>query len=192
MSSRRAILVGSITLLLAISQATARTSPSALKPQIGPNTLALAVAPGSAAMKADQVNIEGWNKAWTNLVNDVQQTFIPSMPRLRAVEVELVVGNQGPPDDDLTLSILNSEGTELVSITRIVRPADCEQVKFLLPEAGIEVVPGESYRIRLSGGTMFGWKYVVGGYPKGAATFNGKPLLAKTRSTFLFRTFGSD
>src|SRR6476661_115189 len=63
MSSRRAILVGSITLLLAISQATARTSPSALKPQIGPNTLALAVAPGSAAMKADQVNIEGWNKA---------------------------------------------------------------------------------------------------------------------------------
>jgi hypothetical protein len=39
---------------------------------------------------------------------------------------------------------------------------------------------------------LFGWKYVVGGYENGAATFNGKPLLKQARSTFLFRTFGTD
>jgi hypothetical protein len=44
--------------------------------------------------------------------------------------------------------------------------------------------------LKLSGGTTFGWKYVVAGYEKGAATFNGKPLLPGARSTFLFRTFG--
>jgi hypothetical protein len=43
----------------------------------------------------------------------------------------------------------------------------------------------------LSGGITFGWKYVVGGYEKGEATFNGKPLLSQARSTFLFRTFGA-
>jgi hypothetical protein len=190
MISTRTITFGGIVLLLVISQAAGKTSPPELKPRYkGHIWLA---APGSSGMKADQVNTEGWNKAWTNLVNDVEQTFVPSMSRLLAVEVELVVGNQNTPDDDLTLSILNSKGTALVSITRIVRAADCEHVKFLLPEAGIEVMPGDSYRIKLSGGTMFGWKYIVGGYPKGAATFNGKPLLAKTRSTFLFRTFGPE
>jgi len=33
---------------------------------------------------------------------------------------------------------------------------------------------------------MFGWRYIVGGYQKGAATFNAKPLLPNARSTFLF------
>jgi hypothetical protein len=40
----------------------------------------------------------------------------------------------------------------------------------------------------------FGWKYVVGGYAKGSAAFNGfkgQPLLQDGRSTFLFRTFGT-
>ena len=36
----------------------------------------------------------------------------------------------------------------------------------------------------------FRWKYVVGGYKNGAATFNGKPLVAGTKTSFLFRTFG--
>lgn len=55
---------------------------------------------------------------------------------------------------------------------------------------GLEVSPGKVYSIRLSGGTVFGWKYVVGGYKKGSASFNGRPLLRDARSTFLFRTFG--
>jgi len=150
------------------------------------------VLPSSSEMKPDQVNTEGWNKAWTNLVNDVEQSFVPSRPRLSAVEVELLVGNANGPEDDLTLSILNPEGKELVSVTQIVRMSECEHTLFLLPEGGIDVKSGATYRIRLSGGIIFGWKYIVGGYPQGAATFNGKPLLRNTRSTFLFRTFGSD
>jgi hypothetical protein len=62
----------------------------------------------------------------------------------------------------------------------------------VFPGDGVEVKPGNSYRIRLRGGLVFGWKYVMGGYPKGEATFNGKPLVPKARSTFLFRTFGSE
>ena len=149
-------------------------------------------APGSRELKPDQVNTAGWDKAWTNLVNDVEESFTPSVPRLLAVEVELVVGNAGEPQDDLTLSVKNSAGDELVSVTQTVKTQDSGHVLFLLPEGGIEVTPGDLYRIRLSGGTTFGWKYVVGGYPNGAATFNGKPLLRQGRSTFLFRTFGSE
>jgi hypothetical protein len=60
---------------------------------------------------------------------------------------------------------------------------------FAIPKGGVEVIPGRAYRLKLSGGTTFGWKYVQGGYEEGTATFNGKPLLPKERSTFLFRTF---
>ncbi|PYX51412.1 MAG: hypothetical protein DMG79_03125 [Acidobacteria bacterium] len=63
---------------------------------------------------------------------------------------------------------------------------------FVFPKEGIEVTPGQTYRLKLSGGITFGWKYVVGGYQKGAAIFNGKPLLSQARSTFLFETFGSE
>jgi len=53
-----------------------------------------------------------------------------------------------------------------------------------------KVSPGQLYSLQLSGGATFGWKYVVGGYRKGPASFNGQPLLRETRSTFLFKTFG--
>ena len=192
MSPPRIFLFGIAILLLSIGQAAAKPSLPTFQPQIEPNSLRLTLVPGSSEMKPDQVNTEGWDKAWTNLVNVVEQTFIPSLPKLSAVEVELVIGNPKAPEDELTLSIMNEKGEELVSITQIVAAADCEHVRFSLPEDGIEVTPGEVYRIRLSGGIVFGWKYIVGGYPKGSATFNGKPLLGKTRSTFLFRTFGSE
>ena len=35
-----------------------------------------------ASMTPDQVNTAGWTKASTNLVNDAEQTFTPSVPRL--------------------------------------------------------------------------------------------------------------
>lgn len=149
-------------------------------------------APGSKELKPDQVNTTGWDRAWTNLVNDVEQSFRPSAPRLVAVEVELIVGNVGESHDDLTLTVKTPEGDELISVTQTVKTPDCEHVLFLFPDGGVEVTPNNLYRIRLSGETTFGWKYVVGGYPKGEATFNGKPLLRQARSTFLFRTFGSD
>jgi len=137
------------------------------------------------------VNTAGWDKAWTNLVNDVEQTFSPSLTRLTGVEVELVVGNAGPAKDQVTLTVLDATGQTRAVMTQSVPTADCDQVMFVIPKGGVEVTPGQIYRLKLSGGTTFGWKYVVGGYEKGEATFNGKPLLHDARSTFLFRTFGA-
>jgi hypothetical protein len=137
------------------------------------------------------VNAARWDKAWTNLVNDVEQTFTPSLPKLLAVEVQLVVANPGPETDDLILFVLDATGQTLTAVTETVPMSECEHVLFVIPKDGIYVTPGHTYRLKLTGGTVFGWKYVVGGYKKGVATFNGKPLLPGARSTFLFRTFGS-
>jgi hypothetical protein len=147
--------------------------------------------PGTSA-RADQVNGARWEKAWTNVMNDVEQSFTPSLPKLLAVEVDLVVGNAGPDEDELTLTVLDSNGRTLAIVTEPVVITGCEHTMFVLPKHGLVVKPGQTYWLRLKGGTLFGWKYVVGGYEKGAATFNGKPLLREARSTFLFRTFGAD
>jgi hypothetical protein len=66
-----------------------------------------------------------------------------------------------------------------------------DRVRFVFPD-DVAVTPGQSYAIRVSGRVTFGWKYVVGGYERGGATFNGRPLVANTRTTFLFRTLGSN
>jgi len=79
----------------------------------------------------------------------------------------------------------------LADVSKTVLVADCRQVLFVFPNGGLRVSPGQVYSIRLSGGSVFGWKYVVGGYASGAASFNGRPLLPDTRSTFLCRTFGA-
>lgn len=65
-------------------------------------------------------------------------------------------------------------------------------VRFPMPRGALNLAPGETYRIRLRGDETFGWKYVVGGYPNGGATFNGHPLLPDAQSSFLFETFGSN
>ena len=141
-------------------------------------------------MKPDQVNTAGWTRAWTNLVNDAEQTFVPTSQKLLGVEVELLVGNAGATEDKLTLTVLDASGGTLAVLKKTVPAADCEHVMFVIPQGGMEVAPGQTYRLKLSGGTTFGWKYIVGGYDKGEAIFNGKPLLPGARSTFLFRTFG--
>ena len=144
-----------------------------------------------ASMTPDQANTASWKNAWTNLLNDVQQTFTPTLPRLTRVEVELVVANPGPSDGEVTMFLENAGGEVLADVSKTVPVADCGHVQFVFPNGGLRVSPGQVYSIRLSGGSVFGWKYVVGGYASGAASFNGRPLLPNTRSTFLFRTFGA-
>ena len=144
----------------------------------------------TVSMQADQVNTAGWDGAWTNLLNTIEQSFVPSFPRLVAAEVELVVGDSGRQKDEVTLSVLDAEGQVLATVTQEVRAESPDHVMFVLPTGGIGVSPERPYRLRLSGDSTFGWKYIVGGYEKGEATFNGKPLLPGARSTFLFRTFG--
>ena len=142
-------------------------------------------------MAPDQGNTTPWKNAWTNLVNDVRQTFTPSLPILTAVEVELVLVNPGPSDDQVTLYVRNAPGDALEVIANVVPVTDCSHVHFAFPNGGLGVTPGQVYSIGLSGGSAFGWKYVVGGYANRAAWFNGKPLLLETRSTFLFQTYGA-
>jgi len=144
-----------------------------------------------ASRTPDQANTAPWDKGWTNLVNDVRQTFTPSLPRLTAVEVELIEGNPDQSYDEVTMTLLDASGTLLAVISKTVPHADCGHTRFVLSNGGLEVSPGKFYSIRLSGGNLFGWKYVVGGYENGAASFNGNPLLPDARSTFLFRTFGA-
>ena len=147
--------------------------------------------PQQRPMMADQVNTDSWDGAWTNLVNDVRQSFKPALPKLEAVEVELVLGNPGNAKDRLTLTVLDADGTVLSTVSKVVQAEKCDHVLFALSNGGVDVTPGQTYALKLSGGTTFGWKYIVGGYDKGAASFNGRPLLPDARSTFLFRTFGS-
>jgi hypothetical protein len=175
MKSKTAVLVAIVSLLLC-----------------GAGTTTSLAAPGGPSMKLDQVNTAQWDKAWTNLVNDVQQSFKPSLPKLLAVEVNLIVGNPGEPEDELTLTVLDSAGQPVAVVTQTVQASDCDHTMFVISKDGVEVQPGQTYRLKLTGSTLFGWKYVVGGYEKGAATFNGKPLLRQARSTFLFKTFGAD
>src|SRR5258708_33702058 len=175
MKSKQNLLVGFVALLLFLHGAamTAQVRFVPAMPSAVPGTW----------MKPDQVNSTRWDKAWTNLVNDAEQTFTPSLPRLLGVEVQLVVGNPGEKDDELTLTLMDAAGQIVAVVTQTVQASDCEHTLFVIPKDGIDVIPGQTYRLKLTGGTLFGWKYVVGGYEKGAATFNGKPLLPKARST---------
>jgi hypothetical protein len=139
-----------------------------------------------ASLRPDQSNTEPWKNAWTNLRN-ARQDFVPLLPRLTGVEVELVVANSGPASDEVTMWLAGE------SISKTVTVAECSHVLFLLPKGGVQVVPGQVYSIVLNGDhNVFGWKYVAGGYPKGEASLNGKPLSRDAHRTFLFRTFGAN
>ena len=143
-------------------------------------------------MTPDQANTAPWTGAWTNLSNVLHQSFTPSLPRLTGVEVEMAVANPGPKSGDLNLTVMDKEGVALAVVSKTVPLDDCSHVLFVLPRGGLPVSPGQVYSIGLSSvESPFGWKYVVGGYPSGDASFNGQPLLQNTRSTFLFRTFGT-
>jgi hypothetical protein len=162
------------------------------------------VGPGSgptapqASMIVDQANTLPWANASMNVHSLLRQTFTPSLPTLTGVEVELVVANSGPASAEVTMMLVRrtSDRSEdvLVHISKNVPVTDCGHVLFLLPKGGLQVSPGQVYSIALSSiGSVFGWKYVKGGYANGAASFqgfDGRPVSPDTRSTFLFRTFG--
>jgi hypothetical protein len=90
------------------------------------------------------------------------------------------------------MTLLNTGGEPMAVVAKTVPVDACRHVLFIFPYGGLRVSPGQLYSIELSGaGSLFGWKYVPGGYAYGTASFNGKPLLQDARSTFLFRTFGA-
>jgi hypothetical protein len=115
------------------------------------------------AMKLDQANTATWQNAWTNLLNDVRQSFTPALPKLVAVEVELVTANPGPSADTLTMKLVGPTGRAVAIVSKMVQTTDAEHAIFVFPEGGVEVSPGQLYSLQVSGGSTFGWKYVVGG-----------------------------
>ncbi len=145
-----------------------------------------------ALLHPDQANPAPWTEGWTNLSNDVRQTFIPSLPRLTGVEVDLVVANPGPDSAEVSMMVLNQAGVGVALVSKTVPAPESGHVLFLLPRGGLPVSLGQVYSITLrSSSHLFGWKYVLDGYGRGEASFNGKPLLPGARSCFLFRTFGA-
>jgi hypothetical protein len=147
---------------------------------------------GQHALTAvDQSSTSDHTTAWTNLLNQARQTFMPSLPKLTKVEVELTLANPGPPDDRLTLHVFDPQGKPLVIAEKTVAASAAGWVSFVFADGGLDVTPGQTYAIQVQGDALFGWKYVVGGYSKGEALFNGKPLLSGARSSFLFCTYGA-
>ena len=71
------------------------------------------------AMKLDQANTVTWQNAWTNLLNDVRQSFTPSLPKLVAVEVELVTANPGPSADTLTMKLVGPTGRPVAIVSKM-------------------------------------------------------------------------
>jgi hypothetical protein len=61
----------------------------------------------------------------------VEQTFTPSLPRLTGVEVELMLANPGPSDDEVTMYLCNAAGEVLASVSKTVSVADCGHVLFV-------------------------------------------------------------
>jgi len=90
-----------------------------------------------------------------------------------ARDVELVVRNPGPSDDEITLYLRDAGGGGLVAVSKIVTVTDCGHVRFAFLNGGLAVSPGQVHSIGLSGGRLFGWKYVADGYSNGAASSNG-------------------
>jgi hypothetical protein len=150
--------------------------------------------PLRANLRTDQANMEPWRNQWVNVDNVLRESFVPSLPNLTAVEVELLAVHPGPPaTGDIHMMILDERKKMMVaSLSKTVSADDCSHVLFLLPRGGLQVSPGQVYTIQLNGG-VFGWKYVVGGYREGAASapHGSNPPLPDIRSTFLFKTFGN-
>ena len=101
-----------------------------------------------ASMTPDQANTEPWKNASTNMHNDVRQSFVPSLPRLIGVEVELMVINPGAASDDVTMTLMNAEGEVLALVSKAVPVDDCSHVLFLLPKGGLPVSPGAGLQHR--------------------------------------------
>jgi hypothetical protein len=120
--------------------------------------------------------------------SQVEQTFVPTLAVLVAVEVNIVTNSPTRGDDTITLEILDDTGAALASVSEDVAGGFDGWLRFDI-EGGLDVLVGSTLTIRLSdaGNTVFGWKYLDGNvYEPGARAKSGSPA----GGDFLFRTFG--
>jgi hypothetical protein len=130
---------------------------------------------------ADQANTAPWKIGWTNLLNDVRQTFTPPLPKLTGVEVGLVVANPGPSDGEVTMYLGNAAGDVLADVSKTVPGADCgHSVRFSqrrfasFARAGLQHPADRWQRLRMEvcrgrlyeWGCIFQWQTSFAGYPQ--------------------------
>lgn len=156
-------------------------------------TITQAAAAGGGSPVVDQVNLPPWTNGWTNIqyVNKTSQSFVPAMPLLTAVEVDLITANPYPewPGDTIILTIL--AGSQVLATVSRYEPSGFNGLlRFDMPSGGVPVTPGQTYVIQLQEQDLilFGWKLGVDTYPKGTAIFNG---YARPYGDHFFRTYGS-
>jgi hypothetical protein len=174
-------------------------APQVSSPVIRLESVALAVPPnpgGPTHVYIFETTADGEAQIKIPIINSENPDWTKRLTFAVTIHVGSAAGN--PPaqhasmtPDQVTMNLGNAAGDVLADVSKTVLVADCRHVLFVFPNGGLRVSPGQVYSIRLSGGSVFGWKYVVGGYASGAASFNGRSLLPDTRSTFLFRTFGA-
>ncbi len=138
----------------------------------------------------DQAPEVPWSLAFTYIDPTIQaeQTFVPALPVLVAVEVDIVTGSPTRGDDTITLEIFDDTGASLASMSKDVVGGYDGWLRFDI-EGGLDVAVGSTLTIRLSdaGNVVFGWKYLAGNlYEPGERARSGSTV----DGDFLFRTFG--
>jgi hypothetical protein len=140
----------------------------------------------------DQQNNSNWTGGATNIApsNNVRQTFTPSLPHLYAVEVGLMTGNSGLGGDQITLTIINSNGQVIATKTDTISEGFEGFYSFNISDNGINVTPGQTYTIQLADTNkiVFFWKYTNNSYSGGQAYFYGTPF---NNNDFFFNTYGT-
>ena len=144
--------------------------------------------PNAVAPILDQASSSDTKPGSTILTNDLRQTFVPTLPRLTKVEVELALLNPGKSEDEVEMWLLNSKGEVLADASKSIPAPAAGWATFVFPN--LDLMPGQTYSIRVYGGSSFGWKYVTSGYNRGEALWNHKPFGSEGRRAFLFRTYG--
>ncbi len=137
----------------------------------------------------DQEHNPAWTGAAVNIepVNHVSQTFTPSLPYLRAVEVSLRTANPGRGGDSITLSI-SAQGNMLGTKTIAVEEGFDGFLRFDFTSP-LAVGAENLLTMELSdtGKNVFHWRYNEGTYARGQAMFYGSPLVGMD---FYFKTYG--
>ena len=106
-----------------------------------------------------------------------EQSFVPTLPCLVAVDVDLRTGNPGRGGDTVTLLVIGAGGQALTSVSQFVQEGFDGLLHFDLPGSGIGVTPGSILRIRLqdTGKVVFHWRYRENTYSQGQAFIFGMP-----------------
>lgn len=138
----------------------------------------------------DQVNDPEWKGEAVNIipVNNVGQTFTPSLPILVAVEIGLRTGNPGRGGDTVTMNILD-KGKQLFSGSVTIPEGFGDFLRFdMKPPLAVGVGKTLTIEVRDNGKNVFHWKYSSGNtYGRGNALFLGRPF---NTNDFYFRTYG--